>query len=128
MPTLQRVSNGRSGEPSALLCACVDSESRESFFPVCKVNLGSMDRKTSNGLLRHTGFQKSDEGNDRYDDFANKWFRGDKDTKAMPKFVSKKSSPHDTNENGWRVAKKDCTLKMSEAADNANEFVHCAHS
>ena len=105
----------RSGEPSALLCACVDSEDHASFFPVCKVNLGSIDRKTANDLLRHTGFRKSGDGNDEDDDvdFANKWFQGDKDTKTIPEFVSKKSSPRDAEGNGWRVTKKDCTFKVS---------------
>ena len=99
----------RSGEPSALLCACVDSEDHTSFFPVCKVNLGSIDRKTANELLKYTGFRKSGEIDNDDVEYANKWFPGDKDSKSIPDFVSKKSSPEDTADRCWRVPKKDCT-------------------
>lgn len=103
-----------SGEPSALLCACVDSEDPTggSFYPLCKVNLGSIDRRTSNELLVQTGFKKDGggEGGDDDDDFASKWFRGDRDSKSMPDFISNKSSPQDTENRGWRVQKKDCKL------------------
>jgi len=96
------------GKPSALLCACVDSEDHTSFYPVCKVNLGSVPRETSQELLASTGF--SGNGDDDGESLLNKWFRGDKDVKSIPDFVSKKSSPEDTEGNGWRVPKKDCKL------------------
>lgn len=98
-----------SGEPSALLCACVDSEDHASFYPLCKVNLGSVDRRASNELLYATGLKKS---SDDEDSRENKWFRGDKNARTIPDFVSSKSSPQDTENGGWRVPKKDCTFKL----------------
>lgn len=96
------------GQPSALLCACVDSEDHTSFYPVCKVNLGSVGREDRRTILKYTGF--IGDGDKDGEGLANKWFRGDKDAKFIPDFVSKKSSPEDTEGNGWRVPKKDCKL------------------
>jgi len=95
-----------SGRPSALLCACVDSDDHHSFFPVCKVNLGSVPFDQARQLLEATGFRENEDGDK--DDMRDKWFRGNRDTKTMPDFISHKASPDDTEGRGWRVPKKDC--------------------
>lgn len=98
----------QSGQPSALLCACVDSEDHELFFPLCKVNLGSIDRDKASELLKVTGFKKNDDDNDNDD----KWFRSKRDDKVVPEFVSRRSFQSGNENNGWKVQKKDCKLAV----------------
>jgi len=94
------------GRPSSFLCACVDSDDRHRFLPLCKVNMGSMDYDTSGKLLKATGFSGSDDegGNQGRD----KWFRSDE----VPDFVSQKSFQAENEGKGWRFVKKDCKFWM----------------
>ena len=97
----------QSGKPSGLLCACVDSEDPERFFPLCKVSMGSIDRERASELLKATGFKTNEDSDDNGND---KWFRGDRDGKVVPEFVSRRSYQSGNDNSGWRVQKKDCKL------------------
>lgn len=98
----------QSGKPSGLLCACVDSEDSERFFPVCKVSLLSIDRAQSNELLAATGYPTdNDDGNDETENI-NRWEKADRLSKSTPDFVSMRSYQTGNDNNGWRVQKKDC--------------------
>lgn len=108
----------QSGKPAGLLCACVDSEDPERFFPICKVSLGSIDRVQSNELLRATGYPADDDDEDDGTGNANKWEKGDWSSKYIPEFVSRRSYQSGDDNNGWRVQKKDCKLTISTTTRN----------
>jgi ATP dependent DNA ligase domain len=97
-----------SGKPSTLLCACVDSEDSERFFPICKVSLGSVDASQSNELLKTTGYLAND--SDDEEDFRreNAWERSNWAAKSFPEFLSLRSFQSNNENKGWRVQKKDC--------------------
>jgi hypothetical protein len=97
----------QSGKPSAILCACVDSDDPERFFPVCKVSLLSIDRNQSNDLLSVTGYPMDDDDEDGGNGITNKWQKSDWSSKMIPDFVSQRSHQSEGNV-GWRIQKKDC--------------------
>jgi hypothetical protein len=97
-----------SGKPSSLLCACVDSEDSERFFPVCKVSLGSVDVAQASELLKVTGYQRDNEDDEPDLNRNDLWERSNWSTKYIPDFVTRRSFQVNYEGNGWRVQKKDC--------------------
>ena len=93
------------GKPSSFLCACVDSEDDELFFPVCKVSAGSMDESTRASLLSRTGFRHESSETDVSIEYGN-WFKGDED-RSIPDFVSRRSYQNGNEGRGWRLKKED---------------------
>lgn len=90
------------GQPSSFLCACVDSEDSEVFFPLCKVNAGSMRREVLDDLFVSTGFVKNVETG-KYDS-GQKWFK--RNDRCVPDFVSTRTYQPGV-ESGWKVRKMD---------------------
>lgn len=108
----------QSGKPSAVLCACVDSEDPERFLPLCKVSLGSIDRMQSNELLRATGYPGGVDDDEDGSGISNKWENSDWAAKYFPEFVSSRSFQSGNDGKGWRVQKKDCKSTSSTAIRN----------
>ena len=107
-----------SGKPSTLLCACVDSDDSESFLPLVKVSLGSMDNVQASEFLKRTGYRHHEDNNINNDDddgdddgsgVENKWQKTEWATKYFPDFISRKSFQPNNENNGWRAQKKECT-------------------
>ena len=91
------------GKPSSFLLACVDSHDSEQFFPLCKVNAGSMIRSVLDDLYQSTGFTIDEDTNKV--DWGDKWF-SEKDRRTIPDFVSTRSL--DGGEDcTWRPKKDD---------------------
>jgi len=89
------------GKPSSYLCACVDQADNRAFFPVCKVNGGSMDVEKQNRLLDLTGFKlKYDDNGGSLD--VGKWFREEDHGVSVPDFISHRNYKHDEE---WRLGK-----------------------
>ena len=100
-----------SGKPSSLLCACVDSEDTETFLPVVKVNLNSMDNIQASEFLKRTGYRQNDDNNDDDEDGSgveDKWQKTEWARKYYPEFISRKSFQPNNENNGWRAQKKEC--------------------
>lgn len=47
------------GQPSSFLLACLDNDRKDHYFPVVKVNAGSLKQDQLNNLLQETGFRKA---------------------------------------------------------------------
>lgn len=90
------------GRPSSLLCACADSEDSELFFPLCKVNAGSMRREVLDDMFTSTGFVKDNETG-KYD-FGQKWFK--KHDRSIPDFVTSRTYQPGV-QSGWKARKMD---------------------
>ena len=97
----------RAGEPSGLLCACVDSKDPNVFFPVVKVNAGSMDRVQKDIFFTASGLKKKKDSEQTGGPVEDNWFRLDKKSKELPEFVSRRSLHEDSDGSGWKVQKKD---------------------
>lgn len=85
-----------SGQPSSFLCACVDSHDDDLFWPVVKVNAGSVNFTELNKIFEHTGYQKAW---DNKQTELGSWVRDDGD--HMPDFIAQKS------DGPWKPSKKD---------------------
>ena len=109
-----------SGKPSSLLCACVDSEDAERFFPVCKVSLGSVDVSQATELLKVTGYQRDGEEDEPNSSRQNFWMRGNWDVKYFPDFISNRSFQPNNEDKGWQVQKKDCKYNVVHSRNPDN--------
>ncbi len=90
------------GMPSSFLCACVDSKDPEVFFPLCKVNAGSMRQEVLHDLFKSTGFTKNGETG-KYD-VGQKWFK--EQGRNIPDFVTTRTYQPSVH-SGWKVRSAD---------------------
>ncbi|KAL7568203.1 hypothetical protein ACA910_004205 [Epithemia clementina (nom. ined.)] len=90
-----------SGQPSSFLCACIDSNDDNLFYPFCKVNGGSMDSKDLSSFLGKTEFKAA--ASESALDYG-RWFRIES-IDSLPPFVTSHSNVGDGKP--WRPSKKD---------------------
>ena len=90
------------GMPSSFLCACVDSEDSDVFFPLCKVNAGSMRQEVLDDLFGSTGFTKNIETGKH--DVGQKWFK--EEGRNVPDFVTTRTFQSGV-QSGWKARKTD---------------------
>lgn len=100
-----------SGKPSSFLCACTDSCDSEYYFPMCKVNAGSMDRNSFSQLLYETGFRapcdRPDPNAEESKMEYGRWFREEDHGKALPDFITDRSHQNNSRDGRWRFRKED---------------------
>lgn len=93
-----------SGYPSSFLCAAVDSEDGERFFPVCKVNAGSMSNEVLKDFFASTGYVKDDSTEISQ---VGHWY-AEEDRRSIPDFVTNRVILPDQETNcGWKPKKID---------------------
>jgi len=90
------------GRPSSFLCACVDSTDSDVYFPLCKVNAGTMKNSVLENLFQSTGFTKDDSSG--FYDRGHMWFV--EDGNNIPDFVTQRNLIPD-RDSVWKPKKMD---------------------